>query len=56
MQVKHGGCKQCGSKEEPVLTSVITGKKDKDGKTYLFGEALCSRCLKPYEKEIRQHG
>lgn len=56
MQVKHGGCKQCGSKEDQVLISVFTGRQDKDGKTYMFGEALCNKCLGSYKKELRQHG
>jgi len=48
--VIHGGCYECGEKEQPFLTSVsIKGKGS-------VGWALCDKCLEKHEKaeDIRQ--
>jgi hypothetical protein len=37
-KVKHGGCKECGSKDQEILTSVkLPGE--------FMGIALCDKCL-----------
>jgi hypothetical protein len=38
--VKHDGCSDCESKEEPILTSVKTGKGS---------QAFCSACLPKHQ-------
>lgn len=43
-EVKHDGCKWCGSKEEPILTSVVE-------KGQYMGSALCSNCLQKAKDE-----
>jgi hypothetical protein len=39
-EVKHGGCTDCGSKEEAILKSIKTAKGS---------QAFCSECLKNYQ-------
>jgi hypothetical protein len=38
--IKHGGCMDCGSIKEPILTSIKTPKGS---------QAFCSDCLKKYQ-------
>jgi len=42
-QVKHKGCAQCGTKDEPILVSVT------DYKT-MVGRAPCSNCVRAESK------
>ena len=37
-EVKHGGCKTCGSKDQEFLTSFMVPKEP-------MGVALCDKCL-----------
>lgn len=44
--VKHGGCADCGTKDEPILTSVTVGVAQ--------SKAVCSRCLPKYPDGVRR--
>lgn len=44
---KHGGCSDCGSKADPILTSVI------DTAGVLQSKAVCSKCLPKYPEGCR---
>lgn len=39
---RHGGCADCGSKREPILTSVV------DPNQRLQSRSVCSECFKKY--------
>ena len=44
--VKHEGCYDCGSLEEPVLTSVLTTRLTGKNQIPRTGSyALCSKCI-----------
>lgn len=45
-KVKHGGCADCGSKADPILTSVSVA--------FAESKAVCSRCLPKYPNGVRR--
>ena len=46
--IKHGGCKDCGDRTEPVLTSI----PDNSGKGGAFSKCVCSKCLRKQRPDL----
>ena len=44
--VKHDGCFDCESKEDPILKSATCYRKDKKGALKITNAALCGACFK----------
>lgn len=53
-QVKHDGCYYCGSRNEPILKSVVKRVIHKNGREdHAAPVALCSICIKAPVIDLR---